>query len=239
MGVSAAMATVSGDIMVASTHDGTMYLEMAAGSGINHDPNDNTTAATFHLKCSKPANITFVGVVWAPDGASNSVYLGMDCGATRTWDLGAPDSGYGEQWVTDTGGSGQQTTFYDVSAGNHTVTVTKREDGVRLMAMGFFDTAPCRWYTTREELPTHSPTMAPTAPTSSPTASPTATPTATPTAAPTGTPTGAPTSGPTGSPTSSPTVYQGAPLRAPDAWLMRRERAGLMWHMAPCMGGLH
>ena len=109
VGISAAMARVSGDIMVASTDDGTMYLEMAEGSGMNHDPSDNSTAATFQLRCSQPANITFVGVVWAPDGASNSVYLGMDCDARRTWDLGAADSGYGEEWVTDTGGSGQQT----------------------------------------------------------------------------------------------------------------------------------
>ena len=209
VGMGAAMGSVSGDFMVASADDGTMYIEIPEGTGTNYDPSDGTTNATFHLRCLQPTNITFVGVVWAPHGDSNSVYLAMDCGATRTWDLGPADTGYGEGWVTDTGGDGKQSTFYDVSAGNHTVTVIKREDGVRLMAVGFFDTAPCRWYTMREDLPTHSPTMSPTAPTSSPTGSPTVPPTRSPTEAPTGTPTGAPTWSPTGSPTSSPTVYEG------------------------------
>ena len=32
-----------------------------------------------------------------------------------------------------------------MSAGTHTVTVMKREDGVRLMALGFSEATPCIW----------------------------------------------------------------------------------------------
>jgi hypothetical protein len=141
--VSAAVAEVSGDFRLRTTEDGSEYLEVPEGSGSSLGGADGISNATFHLECSAPTDITLMGLVWAPDGDSNSVYLALDCGASRTWDLGAAEVGYGEGWVTD--GGGPQTTFSNVSAGTHTVTVMKREDGVRLMALGFSEATPCIW----------------------------------------------------------------------------------------------
>jgi len=144
-GISAASATLTGSFVSGMSEDGVKYIEIPEGTGTNQDAEDRTSSATFHLYCEVASDLTFGGVVWAADGGSNSVYLAMDCGASRTWDLGPADTGYGAGWVTDAGGSANQTTFVGVSAGHHTVTVTHREDGVKLSALGMVGGAACSW----------------------------------------------------------------------------------------------
>jgi hypothetical protein len=141
--VSAVLAEMSGDFQLGTAEDGSAYLEVPEGSGSSLQVADGISNAAFHLECSAPTNLTLMGVVWAPDGDSNSVYVALDCGASRVWDLGPADTGHGPGWVTD--GGGPQTTFVGVSAGAHTVTLLKREDGVRLMALGFAEATPCTW----------------------------------------------------------------------------------------------
>ena len=137
------MATLTGRFVTGASADGSKYIEVPEGSGTNLDSEDRSSSATFHLYCGEATDVTFGGVVWAADGSSNSVYLAMDCGAARTWDLGEADTGYGPGWVTDGGGS--PTTFARVSAGHHTVTVVHREDGVRLSALGMVGSPACSW----------------------------------------------------------------------------------------------
>ena len=82
--------------------------------------------ATFSFSCSERAKVTFKVEGMAPDGVSNSFFMGVDGGSKETWHF--PET---RKWRWETFSS-----QYSISPGLHELHVLSRESRTKLRRVG-------------------------------------------------------------------------------------------------------
>jgi len=124
-----ALITISANSAVVSSPWVRMqdYVEVPEDSVIS--ANNAIGSVDFAIRCARQADVEFQMETIAPDGNSNSVFIGIGSGDKATWDVAAAPQTW--TWV------GKLSPSVSVPAGDHLLKLYVREKGIKIRTVKF------------------------------------------------------------------------------------------------------